>query len=154
MDDISVIPSGFKRIELGSPFMTQNGPLYASWRNQQFILGLRVEEKHCNPLGVCHGGMLSSFADMLLPYGAMYALCTERRFTPTISLQLDFLAPVKLGAWIEGTSEPLKSTRNLLFAQGLIRHDDQTIARASGVFKWGDFITSGNPLDPFNLKRD
>jgi len=116
-------------------------------------MGMMIEQRHCNPRSVCHGGMLSSFADMLLPYGAMYALGMNRRFTPTISLQLDFLAPVNLGSWIEGTCEPLRSTSNLLFVQGLIKHKDEIVVRASGLFKWGDFVPSDDPINPFGLEE-
>jgi uncharacterized protein (TIGR00369 family) len=154
MNSSAYIPPGFKAIDVGGPFIARNGPFYAAWRNEQFIMGMMIEERHCNPFGICHGGMLTSFADMLLPYGSMYALGIKRRFTPTISLQVDFLAPANLGSWIEGTCEPLQSTNNLLFAQGLIRQNDQTVMRASGLFKWGEFINSDNPLDPFGLKEE
>jgi uncharacterized protein (TIGR00369 family) len=144
-------PSGFKEINVGGFFISHNGPLYAAIRNKQFVMGMRIEQHHCNPNLVCHGGMLSAFADMLLPYGAMYALGINRRFTPTISLQLDFLAPVNLGSWIDGTCEPLRSTSNLLFVRGLIKHKDEVVVRASGLFKWGDFVPSEDPLNPFGL---
>ena len=146
-------PSGFKEINVGGLFISHNGPLYAALRNKQFVMGMMIEQRHCNPRNVCHGGMLSSFADMLLPYGAMYALGMNRRFTPTISLQLDFLAPVNLGSWIEGTCEPLRSTSNLLFVQGLIKHKDEIVVRASGLFKWGDFVPSDDPINPFGLEE-
>jgi uncharacterized protein (TIGR00369 family) len=145
------VPPGFKEINVGGLFISHNGPLYAALRNKQFVMGMRIEQQHCNPHSICHGGMLSSFADMLLPYGAMHALGMNRRFTPTISLQLDFLAPANLGSWIEGTCEPLRSTSNLLFVQGLIKHKDKIVVRASGIFKWGDFVPSDDPINPFGL---
>ncbi|MCE7530426.1 PaaI family thioesterase [Polynucleobacter sp. IMCC 29146] len=154
MSNNNYIPAGFKEINVGGLFISNNGPLYATLRNKQFSMGMVVEQRHCNPHGICHGGMLSTFADMLLPYGAMYALGITRRFTPTISLQLDFLAPANLGSWIEGTCEPLRSTSNLLFVQGLIKHKDEILVRASGLFKWGDFVPSDDPLNPFGLEEN
>ncbi|MDZ7592656.1 MAG: PaaI family thioesterase [Rubrivivax sp.] len=85
--------------------MAANGPLYLLHEGAAVKVGLRVEPRHCNPTGVCHGGMLASFCDMLLP----------------LSLQLDSLAPVPLGAWVEGECEVLKATRPMVFAQGLAR---------------------------------
>ena len=66
-------------------------------------LGFRVEKRHTNPLGICHGGMLASFCDMLLPI-SIHRKSKEvgLRFLPTINLQLDYLAPAPLGAWVEG----------------------------------------------------
>jgi uncharacterized protein (TIGR00369 family) len=151
MSNSNQIPRGFKVIDVGGSFISHNGPFYAAIRNKQFVMGMLIEQRHCNPHHICHGGMLSAFSDMLLPYGAMYALGMKRRFTPTISLQIDFLAPVNLGSWIEGTCEPLRSTNNLLFVQGLIKHKEDIVARASGLFKWGDFVPSDDPLNPFGL---
>ena len=101
-------------------------------------LGFRVEPRHTNPMGICHGGMLASFCDMLLP------ICVHRksaevgqRFLPTVSLQLDYLAPVPLGAWVEGEAEVLTVTRAMVFAQGLVRADGVPAVRCSGVFKIG-----------------
>jgi acyl-coenzyme A thioesterase PaaI-like protein len=59
------------------------------------------------------------------------------RFLPTISLQIDYLAPAPLGAWVEGEAEPLRITRSLVFAQGLVTADGVPCARVSGVFKIG-----------------
>jgi len=39
----------------------------------------------------------------------------------------------------------------LLYVQGLIKHKDDVVARASGLFKWGDFVPSDDPLNPFGL---
>ena len=37
-----------------------------------FPEGFRVEERHTNPLKICHGGMMATVADMLIPCAAMY----------------------------------------------------------------------------------
>ena len=50
--------------------MAHTGPLYARWSGERLQLGFRVEHRHTNPLGICHGGMMASFADMLLPCAA------------------------------------------------------------------------------------
>jgi acyl-coenzyme A thioesterase PaaI-like protein len=54
-----------------------------------------------------------------------------------VSLQIDYLAPAPKGAWVEGRAQVLRSTRSLVFAQGLVTADGQTVARVSGVFKIG-----------------
>ena len=92
------VPEGFKPIKIGGPFISYNGPLFARWTGTRLQLGFRVEDRHCNPLMNCHGGMLASFADMLMPAVAIYQGEGERRFLPTISLQIDYLSGAKLGA--------------------------------------------------------
>ncbi|CAG1019841.1 partial acyl-coenzyme A thioesterase 13, partial [Burkholderiaceae bacterium] len=81
-------------------------------------LGFRVEARHTNPLGICHGGMMASFCDMLLPMTAHRRVSEiAQRFLPTISLQIDYLAPSPLGAWVQGEAQVLRTTRTMVFAQ-------------------------------------
>ena len=132
------VPPGYRPVDAGGGFIAANGPLYLFHDAGVVKLGFRVEARHCNPMGVCHGGMLASFCDMLLPL-SVHRKSAEvgQRFLPTVSLQLDYLAPVPLGAWVEGECEVLKVTRTMVFAQGLVRADGATAVRCSGVFKIG-----------------
>lgn len=130
-------PSGFSPANVGSGFSSRNAQFYAKWANEHLQLGFRVAEHHTNLRGVLHGGMLATFADTLLPYAAMYQALAGRHFLPTISLQIDYLAPAALGAWVQGEAEVLRSTRNMVFMQGIVTADDTPIARLSGIFKIG-----------------
>ena len=106
-------------------------------------LGFRVLEQHTNPMGNLHGGMMASFCDMLLPLSVhRKSDQVADRFLPTISLQIDYLAPAPLGAWVQGEAEPLRVTRSLVFAQGLVTADGEPCARVSGVFKIGPAVPS------------
>lgn len=129
------IPEGFAPFKLTFGFLEANGPLYGKWQDEHLLLGFRVELRHCNPGRVAHGGMLATFADMLLPIAARFQSKTEMGFLPTVNLSCDYLAPAPLGAWVEGRAEAIKITRNLLFAQGLATADGEPILRANGIFK-------------------
>lgn len=146
------VPAGFKATPIGGAFMALNGPLYARMHGDRLQLGFRVEERHTNPLNICHGGMLASFADMLLPCVAIYQAATERRFLPTISLQADYLTAAALGAWVQGEGEVLRTTRNMVFAQGMISADGVPAMRVSGIFKLGTLIGDGSDRDPLKLQ--
>ena len=131
-------PPGFAPLAIGGNFMAHNGPLYVRVIDGRAQLAFRVQPRHTNPLNNCHGGMLASFGDMLLP------VCIHRqsaevglRFLPTISLQIDYLAPAPLGAWVQGEAEVLRVTRTMVFAQGVARIDDKAVLRVSGTFKIG-----------------
>ncbi len=132
------IPEGFKPRRFGSGFIDANGPLYVNKLDGAVLLGFRVEPRHCNTMGVGHGGMVATFCDMLLPISA-HALSAElaTHFLPTVSLQVDYLAPCKLGAWVQGQAQLLHRTRSLVFMQGLVTADGEPAARVSGVFKIG-----------------
>jgi uncharacterized protein (TIGR00369 family) len=131
----SVIPEGFRPFKPNMGFLQSNGPLYGRWSGTHLLLGFRVEERHCNPGMVAHGGMLATFADMLLPIAARFQSKADMGFLPTVNLTCDFLAPAPLGAWVEGKAEPIKLTRNLLFAQGIATADGEPVLRANGIFK-------------------
>ena len=130
------VPAGFVPLDTMGGFIGANGPLYLRHEGPLVQLGFRVEARHTNPLGICHGGMMATFCDMLLPLSA-HRKSAEigHRFLPTISLQVDYLAASPLGAWVQGEAEVLRHTRSLVFMQGLVTADDTPVARVSGIFK-------------------
>jgi uncharacterized protein (TIGR00369 family) len=132
---MSDMPAGFSPLRLNMGLLQAVGPLYGKWADDRLVLGFRIETRHCNPGQVAHGGMLATFADMLLPIASRFQSNAEMGFLPTVNLTCDYLAPAPLGAWVEGRAEPVKTTRNLLFAQGLATADGQPVLRANGIFK-------------------
>lgn len=145
------IPEGFRPAKSGGPFVAHNVTLYARWTGERLLLGFRVLPQHTNPLNVCHGGMLATFADMLMPMAAIYQMQGERHFLPTITLSVDYLGPSPLGAWVQGQADVLRTTRNLVFAQGLVSADGEPVLRANGIFKIGPAFGRDAGHDPFGL---
>ena len=131
----SSIPQGFKPFKFSVGFLEAIGPLYGRWDGTRLAMGFRVEQRHCNPGLVAHGGMMATFADMLLPIAARMQSKADVGFAPTVNLTLDFIAPAKLGSWVEGTAEFLKAGKTLFFAQGLASSDGVLCLRASAIFK-------------------
>lgn len=132
------VPEGFSPVPVGGEFIRVNGPIHLKRGDGKVWLGFRVEARHTNPAGILHGGMMASFCDMLLPIcGHHQSPTLARRFLPTINLQIDYLAPSPLGAWVEGESQVLRTTATLAFIQGLVTADGEPVARASGIFKIG-----------------
>ena len=130
------VPSGFAPIEIGGKFVGVNGPLFSRHNGARLELGFHVEARHTNGMGVCHGGMMATFCDMLLPLTTRSLVPgIGNVFLPTISIQVDYLAPAPLGAWVQGSAQVLHSTKSLAFAQGLVTADGKLVARTSGVFK-------------------
>ena len=130
-------PAGWIPFAISDGFIGVNGPLYVRREGESVVMGLRVEARHCNPNKVCHGGMLMTFADMMLPIGARFAANLPAIFLPTINLTMDYLAPAPLGSWIEGRTRLLRVTRNLVFADGVITDGETIVARTNGTFKIG-----------------
>lgn len=136
-----MIPDGFLATRMGGEFIRHNGPLYLKKADGRVWLGFRVEPRHCNPAQILHGGMMASFCDMMLPVCATHLeRALAGRFLPTISLQIDYLAPSPLDAWIEGEAQVLRTSVTLSFVQGLVTADGVPVARASGIFRIGPLM--------------
>ncbi|MBG9388021.1 PaaI family thioesterase [Caenimonas aquaedulcis] len=145
-------PAGFRQVgRYCGAFIDHCGPVFGRLEEGGVVLGFRVLPHHTNPLDCAHGGMLASFADMVLACGAMYRPEGWGRILPTISLQLDFLAPAPRGAWVEGRCEVLKATGSMVFTQCVVRADGQAAMRASAVFKLGPAPQDDRPWDPLEL---
>ena len=117
-----------------NPFIDGVGPLYGRLEEGRFVLGLRIEQRHCNPGGTCHGGMLMTLADMLLLMGSNIEGGVKRYFS-TVNVSFDFIAPAPRDAWLEGRMQVLRVARSLVFAQGLFTIGETVVARCSGILK-------------------
>jgi uncharacterized protein (TIGR00369 family) len=132
-------PEGFVEIHpsAGNAFLAASSRIWARLDGAVAVMGFRVEDRHTNPMGICHGGMLLTFADTFLPTAIRLQERVEDGFTPTVSLNADFLAPAKRGQWVEGRAQLLKRTGTLLYVSGLVTGDDGPIMRVSALFKRG-----------------
>lgn len=133
-------PPGFTRIPTGPGFNLLFGGIWGRVDGSRLVIGMRVTERHINPHLTCHGGVLSSFADFMA-YGAQFESGLVHTLMPTVSTSIDFLAPAKLGDWLEGRCEVLRQTRNLLFCQTVAKVGDQPIFRSSTIYKLGRTVT-------------
>jgi acyl-coenzyme A thioesterase PaaI-like protein len=133
MDD-SDIPPGFEPWPFNEGgFLHHNGPVYRRFDNG-FVLGFRVLPRHANRAGICHGGMLSFVADMLLIGGAKTALGIEG-FTATVNLACDFVDQAPVGAWIEGRMEVVRATGSLIFGEGRLTDQGRVVLRMNGILR-------------------
>jgi uncharacterized protein (TIGR00369 family) len=131
-------PAGFHLIDVGGEYIRVNGPLWLFRDGTDVRLGFRVEPRHTNGMLICHGGMMATFCDMLLPLTARSLVAElEGNFLPTINLQVDYIAPSRIGEWVEGQAQVLKFTRRMVFMQGLVTADGALVARTSGMLKVG-----------------
>lgn len=109
-------PPGFRLIAFeGVTFNGMIGPIYISREAGETVLGFRAEQRHCNPAGIVHGGMMMSIADMTAGFCTAMSADIDK-FMPTVNMTFDFVASGNVGDWIEGRSEVMKITRSLAFA--------------------------------------
>src|SRR5882672_7019703 len=142
-------PDGFLRIDFDRgadpTFNSHIGTLYAKrgtkGTRDEFVMGFRVHKHMCNPVGGLHGGMMMSVADLVGTMGGGTQVGVAK-FLPTVSMTFDFVAPAKLGDWVEGRAEVVRQTRSLLFTNISLTVGEERILRASQIAK----IPSGDGL--------
>lgn len=149
-------PAGFKLVDFarGRPeptFNTHVGNMYAKrgekGTRDAFVLAIRVQQNMCNPAGGLHGGMMMTLADLVGTMGGGY-IAGLRKFLPTVAMTCDFVAPARVGDWVEGRAELVRQTRTLLFTNIYLTVGEEKILRASSIAKIpsgdGFSFTSGN----------
>lgn len=127
------IPHGYRPLERLSPFTSLVGPLYERHRGLDVSLGLRIEKKHTNRRGLCHGGVLATLADTALGY-AMGARTGGKYSLVTASLTIDYVGSAKEGDWVEAQVDVQRVGSRLGFANCYLVAGERRIVRASAIF--------------------
>jgi len=128
-------PRGFRALSRLSPFNSMVGPLYARRRRgAELSIGLRVEKKHTNSRGICHGGVLATLADLALGY-AMHVRAEGKAGFVTAHLAVDYAGAARVGDWLESQVEIQRIGSRLAFANCyLLDGAGRRIVRASAIF--------------------
>jgi len=125
-------PAGFVAATGRGPFTNHNGPLFHRADGLAAEQAFFALDRHCNGVGLIHGGMLSAFLDGLLAGAAGRATGA----TPvTMHLSIDFLDMGRAGEWVLGEARVTRATAGIAFAEGRAHIGGRDLARASGVFK-------------------
>ena len=139
-DGDTQVPEGFTQINLGNGFASHVGPFYFNndWENPS--VGFRVLDHHCNPVGICHGGMMMTLMDMVVGMAVAAAKAAadgkmDMVFTPTINMTYDFLSPAPKGAWLQSRVEFADAKRKIGFGNAYLDGPDGPVLRANGMVK-------------------
>lgn len=125
-------PEGFEPSARG-PYTTHNGPMFHRNGPDGFQHAFFVLPRHCNSMGITHGGMLATFMDGVLARAVHGA--TGGKAAVTVHLSLDYLSAGRAGEWLMGEAQVTRQTRDLVFVEGRIFLGDRDIARATAIFK-------------------
>lgn len=126
------IPDGYLPFTMSMGFIDHVGPLYWIPDKERFRMAFRVEARHLNPARIAHGGMLLTVADMTLTLGTC-VIAGVNAFLPTVHMDCEFLAPARLGDWVEGRVRITRATRRMAFATCTLEVDGAALMRASAV---------------------
>ena len=129
------VPAGFAPLA-GSDggFDTISGPYFANTASDAPIIGIRIEARHLNSYGSCHGGVLLTLAD-LQGASVRYIAGIGDHDTPSVTVSVDFVARVPKGAWLEMHCRLVRRTKQLLFSEGHLIVDGDVVGRIDGIYK-------------------
>lgn len=126
------LPEGYVPFHRSGPFLDLVGPLYERLEGDSLLLGLRVEDRHCNRRGFVHGGLLVTLADLVLGYNLVRRGGNGGGIT--VNLTTDFAGSARPGDWLEARADVQKATGSVAFANCYICVGERRIVRASGIF--------------------
>ena len=109
------------------------GPLWTRKEDVSWAYGIVAEDKHVNPAGIVHGGMLATLLDHALSAIAWEA--NDRKPCITIALDVHFLAPARPGQFVAARGRIVRQASSLVFMQGNLTVDGDEIATACAILK-------------------
>ncbi len=129
-----VAPAGFKPFGFQGKFNAVLGQVYSKEIDGNLVVGFFVTEDQLNSQGICHGGALMTFADIVL---ACIIVNTFDNYVgvPTINLNVDFLALAEEGMWLQTSLNEFEMAYKSGFITAAIVNGDKVILHASGRYK-------------------
>ncbi len=125
-------PEGYVLSEGRGAFSTRNGPYFHRPDATRSLQAFYALKRHCNGIGLIHGGMLSAFLDGVLAGAAGRGTGVTG---VTIHLSIDFLDMGRAGEWVFGEADLTRATKEVAFVEGRAFTAARTLARATGIFK-------------------
>lgn len=135
--EIEAVPAGFERLPRGLGFTDNLQPVYRLVEGEGTSFGLIVEPQHSNTMGICHGGVLMTLADITATTGANLAHGVVAG-SPTVHLDIDFISAARQGQWLQTNAEHVSVKRRFGFCSGGIYNTAGVVARFSGTIYFPD----------------
>lgn len=127
-------PHGFAPHYRTSPLTDPWEPLFSRRVDDTVQIGVRLAPAHANSRGMAHGGLISALADNAMGLSCGLGMDAAGGLV-TVNLALDFLAPARIGQWLQVEPVVVKRGRGLCFASALVTADGKPCARGSATFQ-------------------
>jgi len=125
-------PPGYALVDLGKGYSDRFGPVFIDRDGRR--MAFRVDERHINPVDGLHGGALATFADAMI-VAVHEGAAIGAPHMPTISLSIEYFAPVPEGALVEAEVDLVRTTASMIFVQALMSVGERRIGRASAIYR-------------------
>ncbi len=115
-----------------APVATLIGFKFVSARPGESVVELQADQRHANPMGTLHGGVLCDIADAAMGIAYACALGEGESFT-TLEMKINFLKPV-WKAHLRAVGRVVKQGRTIGLVECDITDEQQSlVARASST---------------------
>lgn len=100
----------------------------------KLVFALKIGPEHCNTASICHGAVYMSLMDFAMA-GALCSHLNKRTFTPTVNMNLNYMAATRAGEVIYAEAEVLRVTNTFAFLEAKAFTDSEVKLQASGIFR-------------------
>ncbi|MCW1382932.1 PaaI family thioesterase [Novosphingobium sp. KCTC 2891] len=141
--------AGWKPIQFKTPFLDESGPYFVPAGPIDPLdkgsggLAIRVVPDHVNYVGIAHGGVLATFADVALSY-ELYRLEPGGLPVVTLSMGVNYLAAARLGDWLTSEVRIDRRGRKVAHVSGRILCGSTPIMTMTGVYNLLSAAADGN----------
>lgn len=122
-----------------SPVMEMFGGRIEAWEKGRVVMSVKLEDRHMNPNGVVHGGVITTLMDE----ATGHAIVTIRGLevmaeTPhaTIDMSVSFLSGARVGDELVCEARTLRIGRSVAFAEAEVRRKEPNDLIAKGRFTY------------------
>ncbi|MEL7480269.1 MAG: PaaI family thioesterase [Pseudomonadota bacterium] len=127
------VPAGFRLAPARGAFTDVNGPFYRTDDPDHPRFGFVAEQRHCNGLGLVHGGMIATFLDSAM---AQSLFDRHARALVTVELAVRYERPGLKGRWLEADIRfPQAPLTETVTAEATLRLGRHICAEAIGTYK-------------------
>ena len=124
----------FEQISFKPGFMKHNGGLlFKTISKNEYEFKATIKKNHLNRAGITHGGFIAALVDSGV--GTAARRVADGSPCVTISLELKFISPVRLGQELVGKTKIQKKTKSMVFLTSELTTANKTVAVASGIWK-------------------
>src|ERR1700680_2521141 len=142
-------PKDMKPEEFPAPIGKLLGLKLLQAENGIAVVEFVADERHANPMGTLHGGVLCDIADAAMGFAYYTTLAADESFT-TLELKINFLRPVSK-ARLRAKAKVVRAGRFVGFVEcDVVDEQERLVARASSTC----MTLRGRLAEGRQLKRD
>ena len=98
------------------------------------VASLAVLPEHCNPVGVCHGGVIFALADDTMG-GALHPLCPEGMLLTSAQVNVHYVSSARPGDRLRVVSTVTNRTRRTALMESRVTgRDDRLVAVLTSTY--------------------